>query len=197
MCKPGDLESAPVLRAAGPDGCSYEFEWHTAAACVLSQTEGENCTVLDAQAGFSFDLSLLTKKNGAYKVETDKYDFYINVCGPVSVNLCQSNSGACQVAKSGKSWNLGLSNTKLTYYDGMIQLSYRNGTLYNNEKHTPRSTLITFLCDRDAGVGFPEYQEEDNSTYNFRWYTSYACPEEPLECMVTDPSMMEQYDLSR
>lgn len=47
----GDLESAPVLRAAGPDGCSYEFEWHTAAACVLSQTEGENCTVLDAQAG--------------------------------------------------------------------------------------------------------------------------------------------------
>lgn len=40
-------------------------------------------------------------------------------------------------------------------------------------------------------------QEEDNSTYNFRWYTSYACPEEPLECMVTDPSMMEQYDLSR
>lgn len=47
----GDLESAPVLRAVGPDGCSYEFEWHTAAACVLSKTEGENCTVLDAQAG--------------------------------------------------------------------------------------------------------------------------------------------------
>ncbi|XP_029327247.1 cation-independent mannose-6-phosphate receptor [Mus caroli] len=196
VCKPGDLESAPVLRAVRSDGCFYEFEWHTAAACVLSKTEGENCTVLDAQAGFSFDLSLLTKKNGAYKVETEKYDFYINVCGPVSVDPCQSNSGACQVAKSGKSWNLGLSSSKLTYYDGMIQLSYRNGTAYNNEKHTPRATLITFLCDRDAGVGFPEYQEEDNSTYNFRWYTSYACPEEPLECMVTDPSMMEQYDLS-
>lgn len=40
-------------------------------------------------------------------------------------------------------------------------------------------------------------QEEDNSTYNFRWYTSYACPEEPLECLVTDPLSMEQYDLSR
>ncbi|XP_052025662.1 cation-independent mannose-6-phosphate receptor isoform X3 [Apodemus sylvaticus] len=196
VCKPGDLESAPVLRDERSDGCSYEFEWHTAAACVLSKTEGVNCTVLDAQAGFSFDLSLLTKKNGAYKVETEKYDFYINVCGPVSVGSCPANSGACQVSKSGKSWSLGLSHTKLTYYDGMIQLSYRNGTPYNNDKHTPRTTLITFLCDRDAGVGFPEYQEEDNSTYNFRWYTSYACPEEPLECMVTDPSMMEQYDLS-
>uniref|UniRef100_A0A250YMQ6 Cation-independent mannose-6-phosphate receptor n=1 Tax=Castor canadensis TaxID=51338 RepID=A0A250YMQ6_CASCN len=197
VCKPGDLESAPVLRTSGDNGCFYEFEWHTAAACVLSKTEGENCTVFDSQAGFSFDLSPLTKKNGAYKVGTEKYDFYINVCGAVSMDFCQTDSGACQVAKSDKkSWNLGLSNAKLSYYDGMIQLSYKDGTPYNNEKHTPRATLITFLCDRDAGVGFPEYQEEDNSTYNFRWYTSYACPEEPLECVVTDPSTMEQYDLS-
>lgn len=53
---------------------------------------------------------------------------------------------------------MGLSNAKLSYYDGMIQLNYRDGTPYNNEKHTPRATLITFLCDRDAGVGLPEYQ---------------------------------------
>ncbi|XP_045356158.1 cation-independent mannose-6-phosphate receptor [Leopardus geoffroyi] len=197
VCKPGDLESAPVLTTSGDGGCFYEFEWHTAAACVLSKTEGENCTVFDSQAGFSFDLSPLTKKNGAYKVETEKYDFYINVCGAVSVSFCQPDSGACQVSKSdNKAWNLGLSNAKLSYYNGMIQLNYRDGTPYNNEKHTPRATLITFLCDRDVGVGLPEYQEEDNSTYNFRWYTSYACPEEPLECVVTDPSTLEQYDLS-
>ncbi|KAF5914863.1 hypothetical protein HPG69_010929 [Diceros bicornis minor] len=210
VCKPGDLESAPVLRTSGDNGCFYEFEWHTAAACVLSRTEGDNCTVFDSQAGFSFDLSPLTKKNGSYKVETEKYDFYINVCGAVSGPSCQPDAGSCQVAKrqvmifsygfflgDKKSWNLGLSNAKLSYYDGMIQLNYRDGTPYNNEKHTPRATLITFLCDRDAGVGVPEYQEEDNSTYNFRWYTRYACPEEPLECVVTDPSTLEQYDLSR
>lgn len=57
-----------------------------------------------------------------------------------------------------KAWNLGLSNAKLSYYNGMIQLNYRDGTPYNNEKHTPRATLITFLCDRDVGVGLPEYQ---------------------------------------
>ncbi|XP_014304449.1 LOW QUALITY PROTEIN: cation-independent mannose-6-phosphate receptor [Myotis lucifugus] len=197
VCKPGELESAPVLMDASEDGCYYEFEWHTAAACVLSRTEGDNCTVLDSQAGFSFDLSPLTKKDG-YKVETAKYDFYINVCAAVTMGACQPGSGACQVARSdGKAWNLGQSNAKLSYYDGMIQLNYRDGTPYNNNRHTPRATLITFLCDRDAGVGVPEYQEEDNSTYNFRWYTSYACPEEPLECLVTDPLSMEQYDLSR
>ncbi|XP_004449849.1 cation-independent mannose-6-phosphate receptor isoform X2 [Dasypus novemcinctus] len=197
VCKPGDLESAPVLRNAEDNGCFFDFEWHTAAACVLSRTEGENCTVFDSQAGFSFDLSLLKKKNGGHKVETEKYDFYLNVCGPLTVDPCPTNSGACQVAKSdGKAWSLGLSNAKLSYYDGMIQLNYKDGTSYNDQKHTPRTTLITFLCDRDAGLGFPEYQEEDNSTYNFRWYTSYACPEEPLECVVTDPSTLEQYDLS-
>ncbi|XP_058516485.1 cation-independent mannose-6-phosphate receptor isoform X4 [Ochotona princeps] len=197
VCKPGDLESAPLLTSSVDDDCFYEFEWHTAAACVLSRTEGENCTVFDSQAGFSFNLLPLMKKNGAYKVEAGKYDFYINVCGPVIGTPCTSDAGACQVVKStGKTWDLGVSSNKLSYYDGMIQLSYRDGTPYNNARRTPRATLITFLCDRDAGVGFPEYQEEDNSTYNFRWYTSYACPEEPLECVVTDPFTLDQYDLS-
>ncbi|XP_037376580.1 cation-independent mannose-6-phosphate receptor isoform X2 [Talpa occidentalis] len=197
VCKPGDLESAPVLRSSEDDGCFYEFEWHTAAACVLARTEGANCSVFDSQAGFSFDLLPLMKKNGAYKVETEKYDFYINVCGPVTADLCPPNSGACQVTKSDrKAWSLGQNNAKLSYYDGMIQLNYKDGTPYNNARHTPRTTLITFLCDREADIGFPEYQEEDNSTYNFRWYTSYACPEEPLECVVTDTLSLEQYDLS-
>lgn len=47
----GDLESAPVLRTSAANGCFYEFEWYTAAACVLSRTEGDNCTVFDSQAG--------------------------------------------------------------------------------------------------------------------------------------------------
>ncbi|XP_038598480.1 LOW QUALITY PROTEIN: cation-independent mannose-6-phosphate receptor [Tachyglossus aculeatus] len=196
ICKPGDLESAPVLMSSGDD-CLYEFEWRTAAACVLSKAEGDDCKVFDSQAGFSFDLSLLTKKTGSYLAETDKYKFLINVCGPVSENSCPPNSGACQIDKSSKkAWSLGASSSKLSYYNGMIQLSYKDGTPYNNDQHTPRATLITFLCDRDAGAGRPEYQEEDNSTYNFRWFTSYACPEEPVECMVTNPSTLEQYDLS-
>lgn len=44
---------------------------------------------------------------------------------------------------------------------------------------------------------FAVFQIEDNYTYNFRWYTEHACPEMPLECVVTDPNTMDQYDLSR
>uniref|UniRef100_A0A8C9W683 Insulin-like growth factor 2 receptor n=1 Tax=Scleropages formosus TaxID=113540 RepID=A0A8C9W683_SCLFO len=196
FCKPGDLESPPVLRRVSSNGCEYEFEWHTAAACVLSKTEGDDCRVSDSQAGFSFDLSPLTKHGSAYNVSDSQYTYYLNVCGNVSAAKCPNTAGACQVDKMGQSWNLGGSNSKLSYYDGMIHLSYRNGSRYNDDKHTQRSTLISFLCDHEAGAGWPEYQEEDKFTYNFRWYTAYACPERVLECIVTDPRTLQQYDLS-
>ncbi|KAI3364465.1 hypothetical protein L3Q82_011257, partial [Scortum barcoo] len=194
-CKPGDRESAPVLRRVSSDGCVYEMEWYTAAACVLSKTQGDNCKVKDPQADLSFDLSPLTKADGGfYNLSSDNYDYYINVCGPVKFANCPGNAGACQVEKS--SWSLGEVNSHLLYYDGLIQLIYSNGSQYNNREHTRRSTLISFLCDPEAGAGKPEFQIEDKYTYNFRWYTSYACPERPHECLVTDPKTLDQYDLS-
>ncbi|KAK7907744.1 hypothetical protein WMY93_016356 [Mugilogobius chulae] len=195
-CKPGDLESAPVLRSVSSGGCVYELEWYTAAACVLSKTQGDNCKVQDPQAGFSFDLSPLSKPNaGYYNLTNGNYDYYINVCGPVTAANCPPKAGACQSDKS-SSWSLGEANSHLSYYDGLIQLTYFNGSKYNNKQHTLRSTLISFLCDPQAGVGKPEFQVEDDYTYNFRWYTSYACPEKPHECLVTDPTTLHQYDLS-
>uniref|UniRef100_A0A8C3PZL1 Insulin like growth factor 2 receptor n=1 Tax=Chrysolophus pictus TaxID=9089 RepID=A0A8C3PZL1_CHRPC len=149
ICRPGDLESAPILMSESE--CSFSFDWYTAAACVLSKTEGDNCQVSDPQAG---RLNICTKKG-----TTTEYLFYINICGSVPDNLCHTQSAACQVTQ-GKDqfWSLGLPNSRLSYYDGLIQLTYKNGTAYNNEKKTQRSTHITFLCDRQAGVGQPEYQ---------------------------------------
>ncbi|XP_069788171.1 cation-independent mannose-6-phosphate receptor [Narcine bancroftii] len=196
ICNPGDVESPPILKS-GLDECFHEIEWHTAAACTLSKTQGDHCRVSDPEAGFLFDLSPLTKQNGKYEVKSEKYNFYINVCGNVSQENCEANSGACQVDRDNKkAWSLGVSNSRLSYYDGIIHLVYTNGTPYNNQQHSQRYALIMFLCDRDAGVGHPEFEEEDEHTYNFKWYTEYACPEVPLECIVTDPDTKEQYDLS-
>ncbi|KAM3602400.1 uncharacterized protein V6R79_003255 [Siganus canaliculatus] len=197
-CKPGDLDSAPILRSVSSDGCVYEMEWYTAAACVLSKTQGDDCRVEDSQADISFDLSPLSKPNGEfYNLTSDNYDYFINVCGPVKATGCPEKAGACQVEKSATStYSLGEANSHLSYYDGLIQLTYSNGSQYNNEQHTLRSSVISFLCDPEAGAGKPEFQVEDKYTYNFRWYTSYACPERPHECLVTDPSSLDQYDLS-
>ncbi|XP_030627174.1 cation-independent mannose-6-phosphate receptor [Chanos chanos] len=197
-CKPGDLESAPLMRSVSRDGCFYEFEWHTAAACILSKTYGDNCKVEDPQLGFSFDLTPLSKADGgSYNLSSDDYTYFINVCGNVKAAKCPENAGACQTDKSGAhSWSLGESNSKLSYFNGMIQLTYMNGSEYHDALHTQRSSHISFLCDREAGLGKPEFQVEDEHTYNFRWYTSYACPERPQECVVTDPVTLQQYDLS-
>ncbi|KAI5090811.1 cation-independent mannose-6-phosphate receptor precursor [Silurus meridionalis] len=198
-CKPGDMDSPPIMRSVSSDGCIYEFEWQTAAACVLTRTKGDDCKVENSTAGISFDLTPLRKADGGYyNISKDKYDYFINVCGNVKFADCPAKSGACQVDKSTKSnsWNLGEFNLSLSYYDGMIELDYVNGSRYNNEEHTQRSTHISFLCDREAGPGKPEFQDEDEYTYNFRWYTSYACPERPQECVVTDPNTFQQFDLS-
>ncbi|TWW69178.1 cation-independent mannose-6-phosphate receptor isoform X1 [Takifugu flavidus] len=200
-CKPGDLESAPILRSIASDSCVYELEWYTGAACVLSKTQGDDCRVEDPQADLSFDLSPLTKADGNfYTLKGDKYNYYINVCGTVKAAGCPETSGACQAEQkpgvSERAWSLGQANARLSYYDGLIQLVYSNGSQYNDDRHTARSTLISFLCDPDAGAGHPEFQVEDSRTYNFHWYTSYACPVRPHECLVTDPVTLEQYDLS-
>lgn len=47
----GDFESPPILLRVSPDSCVYELEWYTAAACVLSKTQQDNCKVEDPQAG--------------------------------------------------------------------------------------------------------------------------------------------------
>ena len=57
---PGDLESGPVLMQKTEDGCMFEFEWHTAAACVLSQKTGTGCKVFDDEAGlYTYSMSCL------------------------------------------------------------------------------------------------------------------------------------------
>ncbi|XP_048456907.1 cation-independent mannose-6-phosphate receptor-like [Rhincodon typus] len=162
ICRPGDLESPPILKP-GINECLYELEWHTAAACALSKTQGDECRVSDPEAGFVYDLSPLTKQNSSYQVKSETYNFYINVCGNVSKDGCEKNSGACQEAPLDQTfWSLGESNSRLSYYDGIIHLVYTNGTEYNNEQHIQRSTLITFLCDRDAGEGHPEFEVSEN-----------------------------------
>uniref|UniRef100_A0A3Q4GTY1 Insulin-like growth factor 2 receptor n=1 Tax=Neolamprologus brichardi TaxID=32507 RepID=A0A3Q4GTY1_NEOBR len=192
----GSFLSSPQKTKTGND---IRLVYTDGSFCTQNKTRIKTILTLKCKPGdldsFSFDLSPLSKPHGGfYNLTKGIYQYYINVCGPVSVSSCPEKAGACQVEKN--FWSLGEQNSRLSYYDGLIQLNYSNGTPYNNEEHTPRSTLISFLCDPQIGPGNPEFQVEDKYTYNFRWYTSYACPERPHECLVTDPDTLEQYDLS-
>ncbi|XP_064627541.1 cation-independent mannose-6-phosphate receptor-like [Lineus longissimus] len=200
-CKPGDLESGPVLVHRSDDKCFYDFRWQTAAACVLGRKIGTNCRVSDNDAGFNFDLSRLTKTGDAsfYKTNDTSYDYLINVCAPIGNGKCKdAQSGVCQVNKKNvlQNFNLGKASDTLYYFDGMINLTYSDGDNYHTTPPIARKTEIVFLCDPNAGIGHPEFHHEGNHSYTFRWFTKYACAEAPLECIVTDPKTNEQYDLS-
>ncbi|XP_072178244.1 cation-independent mannose-6-phosphate receptor-like [Diadema setosum] len=203
ICSPGDLESAPILVRKSSDSCQYDLEWHTAAACPLAQKWGTDCKVFDDDAGVSFDLSPLTKEGGYYNITAGGYDYYINVCGNIRGTPCNRvghlpNPGACQSRRdgSGESYDLGITNRSLGYFDGIIKLTYLGGTPYHSEKVTHRMTEIAFLCDPKEDVGSPQFFQENEATYFFRWYTKHACPQQPIECVVTDEAKHEQYDLS-
>lgn len=72
--------------------------------------------------------------------------------------LCCCYGDSETIVPSFRAWSLGQANNRLSYYDGLIQLVYSNGSQYNDDRHTARSTLISFLCDPDAGAGQPEFQ---------------------------------------
>ncbi|XP_013417456.1 cation-independent mannose-6-phosphate receptor [Lingula anatina] len=206
ICRPGDLQSAPTLIRKSADLCFYEFEWQTAAACALGRKLGTDCKVYDDDAGFSFDLNRLklTGEKAFYNVSHDHHDYFINVCSPVTGTKCNqgqhANAGVCQQERgdsnNSRYWNLGEPSTSLSYYDGLINLTYSNGDNYNSHPPRPRVTEIAFLCDLDAGRGSPVWVQETNRSYVFEWKTKYACPDVPIECVATDEVTGKQYDLS-
>ncbi|XP_022089875.1 cation-independent mannose-6-phosphate receptor-like [Acanthaster planci] len=206
ICAYGDLESAPSFVRKSSDECLYEFEWRTAAACPLGHKWGTDCRVFDDDAGFSFDLSRLTSANKFYNMTDGDYDYYINVCAPIADTPCNDgsipNPAACQVKRdssSGEKWVLGRINKTLEYFDGVVKLTYLNGTPYHVQdgaEQVKRRAEIAFLCAPDQDPGYPTFKYEADNAYVFNWYTRYACPEEPIECVVTDDTAHKQYDLS-
>ncbi|KAG1683720.1 Cation-independent mannose-6-phosphate receptor [Nymphon striatum] len=201
VCKPGDLSSPPVLLQKSSDGCHFQFIWHTAVACKLGKFVGSDCKVFDDQLGVGFDLSPLASDLG-YKVESEDYIYMINVCKRLNSSLCNlktAESASCQISTKTPdkklSWSLGKPDDKLTYEDGFIYLDYKSGTSYNSGKS--RNTRISFVCDPDASIGHPTFVTERNETYIFNWFTSYACPYMPTECITADPLTGQRYVLSQ
>uniref|UniRef100_T1JC98 MRH domain-containing protein n=1 Tax=Strigamia maritima TaxID=126957 RepID=T1JC98_STRMM len=188
ICEAGESNRGPSLISVSEDECDFEFEWKTSAGCVQSEHFGQDCHVFDQELGYSFDLTSL-RDSGTFYVNGTDYDYYIRVCGQANEVSCKSlgSYAICQVTKSDKPskfvWNLGLPSSYISYFDGFINLTYIGGTPYNDKKKTPRQSSISFLCDPDAGKGHPEFVSEENQIYNFKWYTSLACPQRPIPCV--------------
>ena len=83
--------------------CEYLFSWQTPSACALTREEGDNCTVVDKQYGYMFDLSKLYNKISDYNVSVSGSPgarIVLNVCNKLvsSPKVCAGSGGACVIA---------------------------------------------------------------------------------------------------
>jgi len=95
-----------------------------------------------------------------------------------------------------RTYNTGIANKKLSYYDGVLKLVYKDGDSYHSAL-VNRSTEIIFLCDYTAGDGSPYFRAETDYTYTIEWYTTLACLPQTVECSVADEDRGLYYDLTR
>jgi len=100
------------------------------------------------------------------------------------------------VFSQNRTYNAGVANKKLSYYDGMLKLVYTDGDSYNSAP-VNRSTEIIFLCDYAAGDGSPYFKAETDHTYIFEWYTALACLPPTVQCSAADEDRGLYYDLTR
>lgn len=91
--------------------------------------------------------------------------------------------------------NAGIANKKLSYYDGMLKLVYKDGDSYLSAP-VNRSTEIIFRCDYNAGDGSPYFKAETDHTYTIEWYTALVCLPRTVECSVEDEDRGLYYDLT-
>lgn len=92
-------------------------------------------------------------------------------CVCVAVGSCQS-----EVNGEGRSFNAGNANAKLEYErDGVLLLNYSGGDVCHHN-NVSRSTIISFICQQEAGHGQPVFvASSDSCAYYFDWHTDLVC----------------------
>ncbi|XP_035231136.1 cation-independent mannose-6-phosphate receptor-like [Stegodyphus dumicola] len=193
FCRPGHINSKPILVYIDESECQYKFKWYTSEACPKGtlEVEGANCKVEADNLGINYDLTPL--KHKVYEVDFESYRFYISICETykptcVITPMSAESIGNFQEKKINfSSWKIEISD--LEYRNGIISSSFYLCHPFN--KHAK----IVFICDFSAGNGGPQFVKHDGS-YIFHWHTNVVCSNSPIECMVQDSFSHLIYDLS-
>ena len=91
------MQGSPVFLSESPF-CEYLFSWQTPSACALTRETGSDCTVVDKQYGYRFNLT---------KLSNPSRDYHIGVSGApgetIILNICRNlvNKTACEDKNGG------------------------------------------------------------------------------------------------
>lgn len=205
-CPVGDLSTIPTLVYVSGDHCYYEVVWNTDHSCGRSRISNESCDLTLAD-GISFNLT------GDAKIMAQQDINSTEVGVTYSLRICSDedhvNNGKCPNKKQARvvqvttnngemCYMIGGDRQTLSYADGVLSLLVEGGDPCSD--HFRRSTLITFICDKDAketSTDMISYQGETNHCfYSFEWVTPAACRPErtAADCRLTTNVMGEIYE---
>eukprot|EP00045_Choanoeca_perplexa_P017875 m.269550 g.269550 ORF g.269550 m.269550 type:complete len:2501 (+) comp17662_c0_seq1:233-7735(+) len=181
--EPGQLGS-PEYAYSTQDGCHVVFKWRSSVACVEQPGERVGqCAVKDIESGRVYDFSAFSGAElvPPFKAE-DEFKYAVGICREVEDAARQTikcqGAGACQLSQQDMSvaYNMGQPNDRLQLKDGVLSLTYTNGTACDDT--TTRKTDIIFHCDQSATSPRIEFGDEaETCVYFFNVYTDKACDE--------------------
>lgn len=149
ICQTGALLTTPVYISQYTDDI-IEFHWYTSAACPQTYSVGSDCMVTEARTGFQFNLTSLSSQTLHFTDTNSKYHYMIQICSSLPSTMyptgssCGNNSAICQQSSSTNT-SAGQRNSKLTYDNSMLKLTYTDGDQCTDHSH--RKTTVVFLCD--------------------------------------------------
>ncbi|GAA5925564.1 hypothetical protein JCM3775_001442 [Rhodotorula graminis] len=151
-----------------------------AAQLHLALAATNHCKLEGASIG-SFDLSPLRNKKHDYTATNpDGGAVSLNFCGPVSsdespAEAAQNYGAYIEDSRGGIS--LGESSNKLSYHNGQLSVTYKNGAECPNS-NSRRSSLIYLQCDTSwtSDNKVTLIDSLDDCVYFFTMKTPYACP---------------------
>eukprot|EP00049_Salpingoeca_infusionum_P000834 m.42710 g.42710 ORF g.42710 m.42710 type:complete len:2590 (-) comp10724_c3_seq2:42-7811(-) len=219
-CPEEGVEEGPVYEGE-TQKCEYEFTWYTNNVCPNQMIPRERlaCSIENPNTGTVYDLHRLARantldnwlaRNSAELAESDKYNFFINVCRPLATKQFDNGeigeecrgAGVCQQSGDGKHhWTAGFASSEPEFLaSGDVLLRYKLPTSYPTKCHQfVRSASITFSCT-EGTLGRPVFVgETDECEYQFVWETSVVCEysqNQGKDCKVTDEETGTVFDLS-
>lgn len=140
---------------------------------ALALTNG--CSLTDGST--KYDLSRLIKADGDYEIKAGTATYALNICKKLSsFKDFESDNAASARTDDKYKYNLGKVSENLEVKEGGdLVLVYTGGDKCNIGSGT-RSTVIHFICNKNAGTGSPKYIYDNECTYLFSWTTAEACP---------------------
>jgi insulin-like growth factor 2 receptor len=183
---------------AGQSDCSLQVIWATAAACGVVPEVSSTCSVLDSATGQEYDLSPLARAQPFFNYTSSHHVYLVSPCSTPSAPCGSDKVGACRYGLDMSSpLDLGDGQGSLSFDDnGMLTLTFTGGDRCLFVFH--HSFVVTFVCDRNAGLGSPIHTGTTFCEDQFVWATAYACPAftEQVSCTVVDQQTSDFYDLN-